>query len=324
MKKIENLEYTSSNKHRSNNLLTLFLLFLLVGMLVLLFKTIGDIGRENSVLKSGFTIKAVNRSENLAQKNTTISANLISSASPSLRPQVKGVSIQIPPNSGRSVRVPILMYHYIGNNPNPADKARDSLSVAPDKFDNQLGYLAKNGYNPISLDTLYAALKGKAALPSRPVILTFDDGYIDFYINAFPILRKYNFHAISFIPTGLMNQGYYMSWSQIKEIDSSGLVIFQAHTVNHLNLPSLPISKVRYQLAESKRILEAQLGKPINFLAYPYGTSNQAIWEQVRQVGFLGAVGTWGGKVESEGNIFNMPRIRIGGGMDLHTFAASL
>jgi len=132
----------------------------------------------------------------------------------------------IPYSTGKSVRVPILMYHYIGNNPNPADKARDILSTAPDIFDSQLGYLAKNGFTPITFDTMYAGLEGQVALPPKPIILTFDDGYIDFYVNAFPILRKYGFHAVSFIPTGLINQGYYLSWAQIKEMQSSGLISF--------------------------------------------------------------------------------------------------
>ncbi len=227
----------------------------------------------------------------------------------------------IPQNYGRSVSVPILMYHYIGNNPNSADKARDVLSTAPDKFDEQMGYLAKNGFNPITFDTLYSALKGTGGLPSKPIILTFDDGYTDFYINAYPILQKNGFKAVSFIPTGLMNQGYYLTWDQIKEMDSGGLIQFEAHTINHLNLATLSPDQMKYQIVEGKKQLEEHLGHPVGFFAYPYGVSNAVAWQIVKEAGFLAAVGTWYGTVESEGNLVNMPRIRISGGLSLDEFA---
>src|SRR3989344_3966551 len=235
-------------------------------------------------------------------------------------PSPKPVTNSIPANYGRQVSVPILYYHYVGNNPNPEDKARDSLSISPDKFDEQMGVIASAGYSPISLDTLYAALKGQATLPAKPIILTFDDGYIDFYINAFPILKKYNMHTTAFIASGLVGAPAYMSWSQIKEIDATGLVVFQAHSVSQPNLNSLSHEQVRFQLAESKRVLEETLGKPVNFMAYPYGASNGVSWEKAKETGYLGAVGTWFGKLESEGNIYNMPRIRVSGFWDLEEF----
>lgn len=235
----------------------------------------------------------------------------------------KSTVFTIPQNSGRSVRVPIFYFHYIGNNPNPNDMQRDALSITPDRFEAEMSYLSNNGYNAISLDTLYAALKG-GSLPLKPVALTFDDGYIDFYLNAYPILRKYNLRSTVFIPTGLINQGYYLSWSQIRELDASNLVSFEAHTVNHDSLGSLNIDQLKYQVFESKKVLEAQLGKKVNFFAYPYGVSNPTAWEIVKEAGFLGAFGTWASPIESEGNIFDMPRIRVGSFWGVGDFAARL
>ncbi len=229
-------------------------------------------------------------------------------------------SIIIPQNVGRFLRVPILTYHYIGNNPNPADKTRDNLSVAPDIFEAQMKYLVQNGYNTISLDTLYAALKDNVTLPPKPIILTFDDGYIDFYVNAFPILRQYDLHATSFIPTGLMDQGYYLHWSQIKEMDSTGLISFQAHSVNHPNLVALSDDQLKYQLIESKKKLEAELGKPVNFMAYPFGISDTRVWQTAQSAGYLGSVGTWFGEIESEGNLMDMPRVKISGAINITDF----
>lgn len=220
------------------------------------------------------------------------------------------------------LRVPILTYHYIANNPNPKDKARNYLSVPPDKFEAQMQYLAQSGYTPITLDTLYGIFNKQTSAPAKPIVLTFDDGYIDFYTNAFPILRRFDFHAVSFIPTGLMGGGYYMNWNQIKEIASSGLVTFEGHTVTHPNLPSLNYSAILKQLIDSKNVLQAQTGYPVNFVAYPYGSSNDSVQTAVRQAGYAGGLGTWYGKVA--GPSLNMPRIKVSGFWSIKEFASRL
>lgn len=214
---------------------------------------------------------------------------------------------------------PILMYHYIGGNPNPSDKARERLSVSPDKFDEQMGYLSKNGYTPITFDTYYA---GVSSLPQKPIILTFDDGYIDFYLNAYPILRKYNFKAVSFLPTGLIGTSYYLNWNQVHEMDTSGLISFQAHSVTHPNLLSLNNESLKHEIADSKKTLEAKLGKPVNTFAYPYGLVNNHVVQEVKKAGFVGAVTTTNGKVSSIS--YYMTRIRVSGAWSLADFTKRL
>lgn len=220
------------------------------------------------------------------------------------------------------LRVPILTYHYVANNPNPKDRARDALSVPPDKFEAQMQYLAQNGYTPITLDTLYGIFNGQASVPGKPVVLTFDDGYIDFYTNVFPVLRRFNFHAVSFIPTGLIGGSYYMNWNQIKEIAASGLVTFEGHTVTHANLPSLSYSAVLKQLVDSKNVLQANTGYPVNFVAYPNGSTNGGVQAAARQAGYIGGVGTWYGK--AWGPSMNMPRIKVSGFWNIKEFASRL
>lgn len=221
-----------------------------------------------------------------------------------------------------NLRVPILTYHYIANNPNPKDVARNALSVPPDKFEAQMDYLYKNGYMPITLDTLYGIFNNQTSTPAKPVILTFDDGYIDFYTNAFPILRRFNFHAVSFIPTGLIGGGYYMNWNQIKEIASTGLVTFEGHTVNHINLPSLSFDMAFKQLVDSKNIIQAQTGYPVNFVAYPNGSTNGTVQAAAQKAGYVGGVGTWYGK--AWGASLNMPRIKVSGFWSINEFASRL
>lgn len=249
----------------------------------------------------------------------------VSSPLPSLTPSPSPKpTIFIPVHSGRQVHIPILLYHYIGNNPNPNDSARDNLSVAPDQFDEQMGYLAKNGYNPITLDTMVAGLRGVATLPPKPVVITFDDGYIDLYVNAFGILRKYGFRAVAFIPTGLIGTKYYASWEELSEMQASGLLSFESHSVSHANLPTLSKDRLVSELTESKKTLEARFGIPINFIAYPNGTSNEEVQKAAKQVGYVGALGTWFSTTQSEGTFYNMPRIKIPGGLLLSDFAKKL
>lgn len=212
------------------------------------------------------------------------------------------------PSSYAAVSVPVLTYHYIGGNPNPADTQRDALSVLPDRFDAQMQQLVDLGYTPISLAQLPASLAGNG--PPKPVLLTFDDGYIDFYYNAYPILKKYNFHAVSFIPTGLIsNKNYYMTWDQVKEIQRSGLVDFEDHTVNHVSLSSMSQAQLEAELRNSKAVIEAQTGVTVIYIAYPYGTSNARVQQAAQKAGFVGGFGTWYGR--AGGVSMNMPRIKV-------------
>lgn len=243
-----------------------------------------------------------------------------SSASPSASPTPTPIPINYSPAGANGI--PILTYHYIGNNPNPKDKARDALEVTPDKFEEQMQYLSSNGFTPISLDTLYAIFTNQNRRPAKAIVLTFDDGYIDFYTTAFPILKRFNFHAVSFIPTGLIGGGYYMNWSQIKEIQSSGLITFEDHTVTHSNLASLSYSAALKQMVDSKNLLALQTGYPVNFIAYPYGINNNLVQKAVKEAGFLGGLGTWIGK--SAGMGMNMPRIKVSGIWSISEFASRL
>lgn len=214
------------------------------------------------------------------------------------------------------------MYHYVGENPKPADFARNYLSISPQKLEEQLTYLKNSGFTPISLDELYGIFNNQVTSPNKPIVLTFDDGYIDFYTTAYPILVKYNFKAVSFIPTGLIGTSYYMNWDQIKEIQGTGLVTFEGHTITHPNLTVLSNTTALKELKDGRELLQSQTGYPVNFIAYPYGVSNYQVQDLAKQAGFVGGVGTWYGKASTPG--INMPRIRITEQMSLADFASRL
>jgi len=215
-------------------------------------------------------------------------------------------------------QVPILMYHYIRNDQNPRDPVGENLSVSPALFAQQMQYLSSHDYTPITLDKLAAIFAGKAHAPAKPIVLTFDDGYKDLFTTAFPILRRHGFHAVSFVITGFVGWHGYVSWKDIKHMQASGLISFEAHTVHHTYLPAVSYQQALDELTTSKKTLQAETGSPVNFLAYPDGATDATIESAVQKAGYVGALGTWFAKA---GEIsFDMPRVRIPGGISLADF----
>ncbi len=228
-----------------------------------------------------------------------------------------------PAPGGPGVMVPILMYHYIRVNPDPADRLGFGLSVTPTNFAQQMDALASTGFHPITVDDLSGALRGANGLPSRPVVLTFDDGYADFYANAAPVLRAHHFPATEYVITGKVGTGAYLSWAQIEELDQSGFVI-GAHTVHHVQLARLPLPAAASEIRQSKDELEAHLHHAVAGFAYPYGNFDAVVENEVRAAGFTNAVSTLGGRFHTQATLFHLHRIGVTGRDSLAAFLQKL
>ena len=222
--------------------------------------------------------------------------------------------------SGPVTYVPILYYHYIRINPVPSDKVGFSLSTTPAMFRSQMQYLANHGFNVISLHQAVVAIKNHSGLPSHPVVLTFDDGYADFFSTAVPILRSHGFTATSFVISGRMGWGGYMTPSQVVAADGMGFNI-GAHTVDHVALAAQTPSRAAWEIKQSKLTLEGLLGHPVLDFAYPYGSFNAYDEAQAKSDGFETAASTMYGSWHSAGQLFYLSRQRIGGGLSLSYFA---
>jgi peptidoglycan/xylan/chitin deacetylase (PgdA/CDA1 family) len=181
-------------------------------------------------------------------------------------------------------------------------------------------YLANHGYHVISLHAAVVAIKNHSSLPSRPVVLTFDDGYADFFTEAVPVLQSHGFTATSFVISGRLGRGGFMTPSQVVAADAMGFTI-GAHTVDHLALAAQPNARASWEMKRSKRDLEDLLGHPVIDFAYPYGSFNQYDAAQAKAIGFEGAVSTMYGTAHSAGQLFALSRVRIGGGLPLAQFA---
>jgi len=174
----------------------------------------------------------------------------------------------------------ILTYHSISEGDSP-------LKVSPKLFAEQMEWLAANT-NVTSLSEL-VDLKNDLTVGHRLVVLTFDDGYADFYSNAAPVLRRLKLPATVFVPTSYVGgtnvwpgqpawvkEEPLMHWQQIKELSEAGIE-FGSHTVSHPDLTAQQVAVVEHELCQSKREIEQRISQPADNFCYPYGKWNQAV-----------------------------------------------
>ena len=205
--------------------------------------------------------------------------------------------------------VPILSYHRV----NDVDK--NALTLGVDQFEQQIKYLTDNGYNFITIDEFLDAREGNAQLPNKPVILTFDAGYVDMFKNVFPILQQYNARATLFAITDYLNlYPTYLTWNQALELQQSGLVDIESNTLSHPDLTdSLSKTELRSQLYGSKQAIEWYLKKPAKYIAYPGGKYTREAEALSRDIGYRAAFTIDYGLARNDPNNYVMSRIPIFG-----------
>ena len=221
------------------------------------------------------------------------------------------------------ISVPILMYHYIQDLPKNPDKLTYNLTVTPANFTAQLDWLRAHAYHPVTIDDLRAYFTGRHTLPSKPVVITLDDGYRDLYTTAYPILRAHNFKAVAYIVTGFVNRPRYVTTDMIVEMDRYGIEI-ASHTVDHGNLSSAAAPTVAYEVVASKQWLEKLLGHAVVDFAYPSGKFNATDERILENAGYSTAVT----ELESTYHIWATrlawSRTRVGGAWNLSDFIKGL
>jgi peptidoglycan/xylan/chitin deacetylase (PgdA/CDA1 family) len=227
-----------------------------------------------------------------------------------------------PDGIARIADVPILMYHYISASPSAQDRIRYGLSVPPEMFDAQLKLLSDNGYTTITLRDLYNHLAIGTPLPENSIILTFDDGYLDNYTNAFPILQKYGMIGTFFVLTGPADEGQpaYLSWDMIQEMNDGGMDI-QLHSRAHLDMRNRSYDWLVFQIVGGRQSIEGHTGKPVNFIAYPSGKFDANLQRFLRDTNFWAAVTTAAGRRHVLSEALAWDRVRISGQLRLADFA---
>lgn len=201
--------------------------------------------------------------------------------------------------------VPVVMYHHI-------DKLDEHnvATIPPERFEKHLQYLREHNFDVLTLDELVDAIKSQTALSRKTVALTFDDGYLDNFTNAFPLLKKYNVPATMYITPDLVGQPGYMNWEQLREMQQSGITI-GSHTRRHQYLPDASPEQWVDEIVNSRRILEEKLGVSINHFSYPVGGFNKNIKQLVKRAGYQSAVSTNRGYDRYNKDVFELNRVTI-------------
>ena len=268
------------------------------------------------------TVSAKNKSvpQMVAKVNPTIATT-----TPDVSPEVSPVVGEIVPSplptpapvKSTGTVAKILMYHYVRVVDAKADPLGYRLSVNPTEFDHQLTFLQQLGYHAMAMKDVIGA-----KVDTRAMVLTFDDGYEDFYTTAYPILKKHGMTATVYIITGKIGDQY-MTWDQLNELKSAGFEI-GAHTVTHPNLSKLSETQQKQQIDESKATLESKLGITVNTFAYPSGKYNDTTVNLVKEAGFQTAVTTQPGAITTNTNTpLLLSRYRMGPDMSDGTLTKS-
>ncbi len=201
--------------------------------------------------------------------------------------------------------VPILMYHGV------SDGKNSTMFVAPVNFEKQMKFLHDGGYTVISLDDLVNGIEEGGSFGSKTVAITFDDGYEDNYVSAFPVLARYGMPATIFIITGYMSgkEGY-LNWDQVRLMSRNG-IHFGGHTRNDVYLPSIEKEAILWdEIAGSKEDIEKNTGKEASFFCYPTGGFSEKVKEIVKKAGYKGACTTNRGR-RTAGDVYELSRVKI-------------
>ncbi len=223
--------------------------------------------------------------------------------------------------TGQRPYIPILMYHYVRSVDQAADPLGYGLSVTPNQFAAQVEWLRRSGYDTIQMSALAACIRGESPCPARAVALTFDDGYMDAYTAALPVLQEYGATATFYIVSGFAGHDAYMGWDEIRALYRAGMEI-GAHSISHIDLTTLSHDENVDQIARSGAEIAAQIGAPIRSFCYPAGQFNADIAAITRDVGYTSATTTI--QEGAQNDVFTLPRLRIYGDMSQDGFQATV
>ena len=231
-------------------------------------------------------------------------------------------------------RIPILMYHSITSQTTKRHPYYE-INIAPTRFDAQMRFLRENGYSALTLaEAARHLMTGR--VPRRSVVITFDDGFRDFYEHGLPILTKYGLTATMFVVSGrtgdcnlLVNDKEYLSWSELRNLQVSSVDI-GSHTVTHPQLRTLKAAEIDDEIGRSRQMLEDRLGAPISSFAYPFAFPENDV-RFVRELrrtlerhGYEDGVCTVIGTAGPRDDRMFLPRLPINTWDDLGLFRAKL
>ncbi len=246
-------------------------------------------------------------------------------------PQIHQPAVQLDQTVVHNGHLPVLMYHRVS--PTGAQNTA-RYRVTPEAFEEQLSYLREAGYQGVSVDELTQSIESRRPLPGKRVLLTFDDAYVDFAEYAWPLLKHYGFGAILFVVSGLTGKTNewdrrygeelpLLGWDALRALQDDGVTI-GAHSVSHPPMTGLSPREAACEAAESRRVIQQQLGEMVQTFAYPYGDRDETVERIVGACGITLGFTTRSYLMHVNDAPLSLPRIEVQGNDPLTTFVRNL
>lgn len=210
------------------------------------------------------------------------------------------------------LNIPILFYHHVEPMAEAQQLGHAQFTVDSEAFDQQMRYLQTNGYKTASIDTVVDSIMNRRQLDAKTVALTFDDGFVDMYTYAYPLLKKYNFVGNFAIPAGLLETPDYLTWAQLTEIAQDPHMHVYNHSYSHAGLKYMTVEKIVPEVTQGQRNIQEKLGLRSNIFFYPFGEFNNQIIEVLKANGYIAAFSTLPGTLQCESALMTLHRTRIG------------
>jgi biofilm PGA synthesis lipoprotein PgaB len=209
----------------------------------------------------------------------------------------------------------ILQYHHVSTSTPP------STSISPADFRRHMEYLRDNDFAVLPLEAVVAALQRGDSLPNKTAVITFDDGYLSVYTDAFPLLQEYDWPFTIFVPSGLVasNSRLYASWEQLREMGAAGATLAN-HTVTHPYLltrladedEARWLQRIETEILQAETEIERQTGQSHKLFAWTYGEYDRTLQAMVARLGFVG-IGQHSGPVNASSDFTALPRFPFSG-----------
>jgi peptidoglycan/xylan/chitin deacetylase (PgdA/CDA1 family) len=216
--------------------------------------------------------------------------------------------------------VPILMYHVITSP--PANAPYPELYVPRASFAAEVAWLAGHGYHAVTLQQVFDSWRGGRTLPSKPIVLSFDDGYLSQVRNALPLLKARRWAGVLNLEVRNLDVVWGIRPPGIRRLIDAGWEI-DAHTIHHPDLTTLDAAQLREEVAGSRAAIRKRFHVPANFFCYPAGRYDDTVVAAVQAAGYLGATTTNFGLAKPS-DLYTLARIRINGTDSISAFAQKI
>jgi peptidoglycan/xylan/chitin deacetylase (PgdA/CDA1 family) len=207
-------------------------------------------------------------------------------------------AVAAPPQGPSVASVPILVYHRVGSSP---------------RFARQVAALSRHGYRAVTLGRVVRAWRGEATLPRRPIVLSFDDGYLSQYRTAVRILRARGWPGVLNLQVERLGVAGGLTRTQVRRMIAAGWEL-DSHSITHPDLTTVGPERLRRELVGSREALQREFAVSADFFCFPYGRFDAAVQAAVRSAGYLGATTAHRGLATPGGDRYELPRIGVPAG----------